>query len=44
MQVSLLRGDVTFALRDVDVRFDADGGRRLLQVDCYVMWTEACAG
>jgi hypothetical protein len=29
---------------DVGVQFDADSGRRLLHPDCYVLWTEACAG
>jgi hypothetical protein len=25
------------------VQFDAGSGGRLLHVDCYVMWSEACA-
>jgi hypothetical protein len=36
--------DERIATTDIGVQFDADRGRRLLHVDCYVMWTEACGG
>ena len=34
--------DLIFGASDVGVQFDVDGRRRLLHVDCYVMWIEAC--
>jgi hypothetical protein len=35
--------DAALDADDIGVQFDSDSGKRLLHVDCYVMWTEACA-
>ena len=35
--------DTTVGGSQIAVFFDTASGRRLLHVDCYVMWSEACA-
>ena len=35
--------DTTVAATDIGVQFDTASGRCLLHVDCYVMWSKACA-
>ena len=35
--------DTTVNATEIGVRFDTSSGRYLLHVDCYVMWSEACA-
>jgi hypothetical protein len=35
--------DERVARTDIGVQFDTASGKRLLHVDCYVMWSDACA-